>query len=448
MRLLGFNITRGSSMEEKATSSFTIDQLVARYYGNASTVSGASVTPMTCEQSPTVKAIVTAVSRRIATLPVKVMKRTASQGRVKSEPQPNHWLTRLLERPNDWQDPMQFWQDAASYLVRYGNFVAWKARGQTGPIRQLYPVNPGAVSVQQNIDWSVEYRLTLAGGDFKIAKPAEVLHARTTSRDGLWGVSTVEDIREAIALEIASERMGAAVFGNSAAPSLVFEFLDTHQGFKTDEEAKKFIDDFQSRYAKKDRFASMLLPKGMKLGTAQGVDNEKAQYLATRQYQRSVIAGAFGVPPHLVGDLTRGTFNNVEQQSLDFVLNVVLPYVKVFEAAMERSLLTDDDRREGIVIRFDLSGALRGDFKTRQEGLKIQREMGVINPNEWREQEGMNPIKDDDGGETYWKDGPSGQGKDQAAADAEAGKPADADKPQEPANDDEREQGARDERNA
>ena len=142
-----------------------------------------------------------------------------------------------------------------------------------------------------------------------------------------------------------------------------------------------------------------------------------------------MIAGAFGVPPHLVGDLSRGTYNNVEQQSLDFTLNVVLPYVRIFEAAMERDLLTDDDRRAGIVIRFNLEAALRGDFKTRQEGLKIQREAGVINANEWREHEGMNPISEKDGGEGYWQQGPSGQSANPNPSQSEPETPK-------PANDD------------
>jgi phage portal protein BeeE len=129
------------------------------------------------------------------------------------------------------------------------------------------------------------------------------------------------------------------------------------------------------------------------------------------------------VPPHLVGDLSKGTFNNVEQQSLDFVQHAVLPHPRIFEAAMERDLLTDEDRAKGVIIRFNLDAALRGDFKSRQEGLKIQREMGVINANEWREEEGRNPIRDEDGGEVYWVKGPSGQGMEEPAPEEEAPTP-------------------------
>jgi HK97 family phage portal protein len=179
---------------------------------------------------------------------------------------------------------------------------------------------------------------------------------------------------------------------------------------------------------------ALLLPKGIEVGRDIPVDADKAQFLQTRQYQRTVIAGAFGVPPHLVGDLTKMTFGNVEQQSLDFVQNVILPYVQIFESAMERDLLTDEDRRDGVCIRFNLDAALRGDFKTRQEGLNIQRQAGVINADEWRDHEGMNPIGGPEG-ETYWTRGPSGQGMDQPTAEPE--KPADEAKPTE--NDDDAE---------
>jgi len=142
-----------------------------------------------------------------------------------------------------------------------------------------------------------------------------------------------------------------------------------------------------------------------------------------------VIAAAFGIPPHLVGDLSRGTFNNVEQQSIDFTTGVILPIVRSFEAAMERALLTDEDRASGVIIRFNLMGILRGDFKSRQEGLNIQRNAGVINANEWREMENMNPISDEDGGELYWMKGTSGQGGDPAAQPGEGGNAPTDDQP-------------------
>ncbi len=433
------------SWGKKSTEGLSIEQVMRRFEAAYAPVSGIAVTPENCMMSPTMTAIVTAISRRIASLPIEVMRQTeitegegeAKTSRVRKEVLPNHVVAKLLRAPNDWQDPVQFWLDATSYLVRYNNFYAFKSRGVTGPTRSLIPLNPAAVGIDQDVDWRVTYRAGFPGGGYQELKPGQLLHARGASRDGLHGASIVHDIREAIGLEIQAERMGAAVFGNSALPSIIFKYGEGSQGFETDEQAKQFIEDFQRAYSGKGRFSAMLLPEGIEIDTSSPVDNDKAQFVATRQYQRTVIAAAFGVPPHMVGDLSRGTFNNVEQQSLDFVVSVVLPYVRIFEAAMERSLLTDDDRNSGIIIRFNLDAILRGDFLSRQQGLNIQRQAGVINANEWRAVENMNPIADDEAGETYWSKGPSGQG----ATDAP---PAGQDQPQPPKPANENEEGRND----
>jgi HK97 family phage portal protein len=405
MRIFGLEI----GWARKSSGGVSIDTIIRRLEAAHETASGVAVTPDSAMQSPTVHAIVTAVSRRIATLPVHVMKKTVSDGRASKELLPNHPVTRLLTRPNGWQDSVEFWQDAASTLVRWGRFHAVKTRGLTGPIRELIPVSPGDVKAKQEPSLDITYEVQHGGGNVQTYRPDQMFHARGPARDFVTGDSPVMDVREAIALEIAAERMGSSLFANGAMPGILFNFSAGTQGFKTDEERAAFVTDFHAAYGQKRRFRAMLLPKGIEAGTPLEVQNEKAQFLETRQYQRTVIAGAFGVPPHLVGDLSKGTFNNVEQQSLAFIVNVVLPYVRMFECAMERDLLTVEDRNSGVVIRFNLEGALRADFKTRQDGLNVQRQAGIINANEWREMEGMNPISDEDGGEEYWRKGPSGQ---------------------------------------
>src|SRR6185503_7344987 len=227
-------------------------------------------------------------------------------------------------------------------------------------------------------------------------------HARRMARNGWLGDSPVMLARESIALEIAAERFGARFFANGALPGIILKYVAGSKGHRSEEDRKRFLDEFQSAFTARGRFRSLLLPMGIEMAEDQiTLDNDKAQFLDTRKYQRTVIAGVFGVPPQFVGDLDRATFNNAEQQSLDFVQHVILPDVRVFEAAMERDLLTDDDRAAGVIIRFNLDAALRGDYLSRQQGLKLQRENGIVNPNEWREQEGLNP-RTDPGGEAYW----------------------------------------------
>jgi len=422
MKILGLEI----GWSRKDAGGASIETVLQRLAVMSQTSSGVTVTPENCMQSPTVNAIIKAVSSRVATLPIKVMEQTESKGRVNKKPLPNQPVAKLLKAPNDWQDSNAFWLDTVSFLIRYGNAYFFKSRGKTGPVRKLIPIHPSCVKVMQDENWNVVYRVYQNGVQTDY-QADQIMHIRGAARDTLTGDSTVMDMREAIGLEIQAEKMGAQVFGNGAMPGITFKFADNVQAFKTAEENKKFTDDFQAAYSMKDRFKAMLLPKGIEIAEQAAVDNEKAQYIATRQYQRNVIAAAFNVPPHLVGDLSKGTFNNVEQQNIDFVNNVIMPYVRMIEAAMERSLLTPEDRSSGIIIRFDLMAALRGDFKSRQDGLNIMRNAGVINANEWREMENLNPISEEDGGEMYWTKGQSGQGGDPNAKpgepDPEAEKP-------------------------
>ena len=436
MNLFGLDI----SLAKKSSGTISIDQLIRRLEAIHDTVSGINVTPDTALQSPTVLAIDTAITRRLATLPIHVMRKVESNGRTTKERIPDHPVAKLLRRPNPNQTRTSYWLDATSWLVRYNRFYAFKARGLTGPIRRLEPLPPSTVEVEQNDDLSLRFRVHQSSGGQRDYTRGDIHHARGRSVSGIDGDSPVLQAREAIALEIAAEKFGASFFGNGAMPLLIFNYLATFQGHKTEDEREQFIQDFQNAYQRGKRFRAMIMPKGMEVGDPIPVENDKAQMIETRRYQRTVIAGAFGVPPYHVGDLEKGTFNNVEQQSLSFVMNCVMPYAKIFEDAMELDLLTDADRNGGVIIRFNLDAGLRGDFKSRQDGLNIQRQNGVINANDWREHENMNPISKKDGGEEFWRQGPSGQsakpGKTDPAADQNPDPNADPDEDPDKSEDD------------
>lgn len=135
------------------------------------------------------------------------------------------------------------------------------------------------------------------------------------------------------------------------------------------------------------------MPAGMELDTPK-IENDKAQFLETRKFYQTVIAGAWGVPPHLVGNLENAHYNNVEQQDKDFTLNVIMPYIKAIESAMERDLLEEADIDSGIIIRFNLDATLRADYLTRMQGYQIQIQNAMKTPNQCREKEGDNPSSD------------------------------------------------------
>lgn len=380
--------------EQKSQFEDVLRRLVAAQEG----VLGGGVTPESCMQSPTVHAIVTAVSRRLSVTPVHVFRSTSSESGQSKEKLPNHPVARLLRQPNSWQSRVDFWQDATSVFIRHGRFYAYKSRGSTGPIRELLPIHPDRVVPEQDTGTQrVTFRVSEGAGEVREYTPDKLLHARGPARDFIKGDSPVIDVRQTIALEIMAEKFGVTFFQNGALPLLVFNFMDGSAGFKSEEQEREFIEDFQEAFSGNKKHKALLLPKGLDKPSPIEIAHDKAQFLETRKYQRTVIAGAFGVPPHLTGDLERATWNNVEQQDQDFTLNVVMPVAQAFEAAMERDLLTDADRRDGIIIRFNMDSTLRADFKSRQDGLWLQRQAGVISANEWREIEGKNPRSDDEG---------------------------------------------------
>lgn len=364
------------------------------------------VTPDTCMQSPTVHAIVTVLSRRMASTAIHVYRKGMKDGKETKTKLPDHPVARLLKRPNAWQTAPDFWGDATSTFIRWGRFYAWKARSSLGNVFELVPLHPGSVHPKLEDNQRFSFDVNEKSGRTEYSAD-RIMHVRGNARDFVEGDSPIKDVQGAIMMEILAEKFGEAFLKNGALPMMVFKYAQGVKAFKTEEEEKKFIEDFQKAFTGAKRFRALLLPKGIEKDPPVDVDNDKAQFLESREYQRTVIAGALGFPVHLTGDLKQAHYNNIEQQDQDLIVNGILPIATKFEAAMERDLLTDEDRDSGVVIRFNLDSRLRATFKERQEGLKIQREMGVTSANDWREIEGMNPR---DGGDEYWNQGPSGQG--------------------------------------
>lgn len=405
MKFLGLEISRAKAVEapaalveQKSQFEDVLQRLIALNRGSV-----AEVTPETCMRSPTVQAIVTAISNRLEVTPIHVYRRKTVNGRETKEKLENHPVAKLLKYPNSYQSRANFWGDAASTFVRHGNFYAHKFQGTTGPIRELNPRHPNCVSVvQDQTSFALRYRVTLQGGQQEYPA-SRMLHVRGTAKDYVTGDSPVKEAADAIAMEIAAQQFSLSFFDNGALPLMIFKYMANVGATKDAEAEKRFIADFQAQFGGKNRHRGMLLPKGIEAGTPIEIANDKAQMIESRRYQRTVIAGAFGVPPQYVGDLERATFNNAEQQTIQFTTDVINPVVQKFEAALERDLLTEDDWRDGVVIRFNLDSILRADFKSRQEGLRIQRDAGVISANEWREIEGRNPIPNGKGGDDFMR---------------------------------------------
>jgi HK97 family phage portal protein len=129
----------------------------------------------------------------------------------------------------------------------------------------------------------------------------------------------------------------------------------------------------------------LILEEGMKYERL-SLSNEDSQFLDTRRFQKSEIAALFKVPPYMLGDMSKATFNNMEQMMTNFVMTCLMPHAVNFELAARKYLF----RNKAFYVKFNLNSLMRGDFKTRTDGYRTLINIGAITPNEVRELEEFN----------------------------------------------------------
>ena len=221
-----------------------------------------------------------------------------------------------------------------------------------------------------------------------------MLHIPGLGFDGLVGYSPIAMAKNAIGMAIACEEYGAKFFSNGASPGGVLE----HPG--TIKDPQRIRDSWQSTFGGSGNANKIaVLEEGMKF-TPIGIAPEQAQFLQTRKFQIDEIARIFRVPPHMVGDLDRSSFSNIEQQSLEFVKYTLNPWVVRWEQSIARALLTPEEKKK-YFAKFNLDGLLRGDYQSRMQGYAIGRQNGWMSANDIRELENLDLIPDEEGGNLY-----------------------------------------------
>ena len=220
------------------------------------------------------------------------------------------------------------------------------------------------------------------------------MHIPGLGFDGLVGYSPIAMAKNAIGMAIACEEYGAKFFANGAAPGGVLE----HPG--TLKDPQRIRESWQSTYGgTSNAHRIAVLEEGMKY-TPIGISPEQAQFLETRKFQINEIARIFRVPPHMVGDLEKSSFSNIEQQSLEFVKYTLDPWVIRWEQSIMRTLLSQEEKAQ-YFVKFNLEGLLRGDYQSRMNGYAIGRQNGWMSANDIRELENLDRIPAKEGGDLY-----------------------------------------------
>ena len=367
------------------------------------TTAGTVVTERSAMQMTAVYSCVRILAEAVAGLPLHVYRYSDSGGKEKAV---EHPLYRLLhDEPNPEMSSFVFRETLMTHLLLWGNAYAQIIRNGKGEIVALYPLMANKMSVERDENGQLYYRYMKSPDEAPtmpdntvVLLTRDVLHIPGLGFDGLVGYSPIAMAKNAIGLAIATEEYGAKFFANGAAPSGVLE----HPG--TIKDPTKVREAWQSQFGGSSNSGKVaVLEEGMKY-TPISISPEQAQFLETRKFQINEIARIFRVPPHMVGDLEKSSFSNIEQQSLEFVKYTLDPWVMRWEQSIQRSLFTPNEKKN-YFVKFNVEGLLRGDYQSRMQGYATARQNGWMSANDIRELENLDRIPEESGGDLYLVNG-------------------------------------------
>ena len=372
------------------------DPMDPRFWGAGSvaTTAGVSVTSDSAFGLDVVQSVLGRLSGTISTLPMMVFKREADGSRA---PAPDHPLYVLLHRrPNRFQTSQEYRAELVLHLAFWRNAYSVIHPGPNGEaIGELEQIHPSRLKrISQQLGRRYYTFAALGGGADVTYRDDQLWHIRTgpLTADGLRGQAVFETAKETFGRAIAVEQFGAQYFANGGSGGGTVTFTGT---FKSKEEKDLFLEAWRSSSTGANRHKDKLLLNGATY-TRDAINNDEAQFLETLKEVAIKLCRLWNMPPHMVGILDKATFSNIEQQSTEYVVYTLAPYIAGIEQAAWRDLLIGEDQDE-YFVEFNVAGLLRGDFKTRMQGYAWGRQWGWLSVNDIRRlenQPGIGPEGD------------------------------------------------------
>ena len=372
------------------------DPMDPRFWGQGDVLStsGQSVSANGVLQLDVVQSVLARLGGTISTLPLMIYERLDAPDDEGNDrrPAPEHPLFPILHRrPNARQTAQEFRDDLSFQLCYWRNAYAEISQGADGEISALEPIHPTRVAkIERRGDGRIYYQVArLDGSGQDWFRDDQIMHIRKAplTADGLRGQYMFESARETFGKALAVEAFGNAYFRNGGSGGGVLE----HPGnFRDKEEQAKFLETWRSGGAGLNRHKDRMLLNGVKY-TPFAVRNDEAQFLETLKEVAVKICRLWNFPPHMAGILDKATFSNIEQQSTEYIVHCIAPWLSAIEQAIARDLLIGEDA-DRYFVEFNVAGLLRGDFKTRWAGYAAARQWGWLSVNDIRKLENMAPI--------------------------------------------------------
>lgn len=318
---------------------------------------GKVVNEKTAMQTTAVYAAVRILAESIASLPLHVYRKSADGNHVKAEDSPLFYL--LHDKPNPEMTSFIFRETLMTHILLWGNAYGQILRNGRGEVVAIYPLLPGKMTVERDEKGQLYYRYLrndqeppTMEGNTVILMPEDVLHIPGLGFDGLVGYSPISMTKNAIGLSLAAEEYGSKFFANGAAPAGVLE----HPGVIKD--VSKLRESWNSTFGGTANAGKVaILEEGLHFNPI-SMSPQDSQLLETRQYQLTEIARIFRIPPHMLADLSKATFSNIEHESLEYVKYTLTPWICRWEACLTDALLSREEQKQ-YEIRFNVDGLLR-----------------------------------------------------------------------------------------
>lgn len=392
-----FEIVGDVAISEKPSAS-----LIAAL-GGVPAIAGITVTEASAQNLPVVFTCDRVIKEDVARAPIKLMRRLPDGSR---QADPDHPVYSILhDMFNPVMTAVEYKETAQHHINIWGNHYGQIDRDGRNNVKAIWPLDPSRMTVDLNGLNQLRYRYRQADGVAKewIFDPANppILHIRINALDGIHGRGPVTVLREAMGWARAAQDGSARFFGRGSQPMGALQTANK----LTPEAAARVRNDWERLHAGVENFHRVaILDHDLKWAPT-SFPQKDAQFLETMKFQRSLLAGAFRVAASKINDLERATFSNIEHMAIAHVGDCLMPHFVRWQQAIARDLLNPKSFNTHFAV-FVVDALVRGDIKTQNEALQLQRQNGVITANQWRRALDMDDlIAEEDGGDLYLVNG-------------------------------------------
>ena len=324
------------------------------------------------------------LSESVSSLPISVYRKQKNGDKLEDIKNPIYKLVRF--KPNYYQNKITFFEFIMLSICTEGNAYVKIIRNNSGVPVELICVDPENVNIVINEN---EMFYNIMEDD--VYDSNDILHFKTLTDDGINGVSPIDQCEKALKYSENLQEFGNTFFSNGAKPSSI---LQTDRAL-SDTALNRLKTSFNSNYGKlQNSNSTIVLEEGLTFKPI-SISPEQAQFLSSRQFSIEEVARIFNIPPHMLKDLSKSSFNNIEMQSQEFLTYTLMPYITRIEEEMNTKLFRSNELGQTFV-EFNVNGLLRGDVKSRTEAYRSAITNGYMSINEVRQKENMNSIEGGD----------------------------------------------------